>query len=210
MVTTLSDVNVNRPRLLAASLAVALCVIGGFVWWQVASDSGSGDDVDAVLEDPQDRTNPDEEFAIDPVPELEGDPFPEATVFDRDGNEVSSTSWLGTEPLVINFWFSTCVPCERELPDFAEVDAEMDGAVRFIGVNPLDTVPVMERFAGERGVEYELYRDEFAELQVELGVTFFPYTVFVTSDGEIVDQTGVLDADGLRAKVDTLLEKEAA
>ena len=202
--------NVNRPRLLAASLAVALCVIGGFIWWQVDSDSGSGDEVDAVLENPQDRTNPDDEFALDPVPELDGEAFPEAILFDRDGNEVSSTSWLGTEPLVINFWFSTCVPCERELPDFAEVDAELDGAVRFIGVNPLDTVPVMERFAGERGVEYELVRDEFAELQEELGVTFFPYTVFVTSDGAIVDQSGVLDAEGLREKVDALLEKEAA
>ena len=67
----------------------------------------------------------------------------------------------------------------------------------------------MERFAGERGVEYELFRDEAAELQTALGITFFPYTVFVTSSGEIVDQTGVLDADGLREKIDALLEREA-
>ena len=67
----------------------------------------------------------------------------------------------------------------------------------------------MERFAGERGVEYELLRDEAVELQTALGVTFFPYTVFVSSSGEIVDQTGVLDADDLRSRVSTLLEREA-
>ncbi len=206
---TLRGVNINRPRLLAASLAIAVVVsiAGGYVWSQTVADPD--DSVDAILDDPQDRTIPDQDFGFEPAPDLEGDVLPEATLVDRDGNDVSSRSLLGDRPLVINFWFSTCIPCERELSDFADVDAEMSDQVRFIGVNPIDAVPTMERFAGERGVEYELLRDEGAELQQALGVTFFPYTVFVTSNGEIVDQTGVLDVDGLRERVDTLLEREA-
>lgn len=208
MVISLRDVKIERPRLLVGSLVAALLVVGAYVVVQSVLSDDSDDGVDAVLEDSQDRSVPDDEFGIEPVPDLDGDAFPEATLFDADGNEVSSTSWLGETPLVINFWFSTCIPCERELADFAEIDAETGDDVRFIGVNPLDPVPVMERFAGERGVEYDLMRDERAELQTELGVTFFPYTVFVTSDGEIVEQTGVLDADGLRSRVDALLEME--
>lgn len=210
MVITLPKVNVQRPRLLVVSLAIAVVVsiAGAVVWSQTMTNSG--DDLDVTLDDPQDRSVPDQEFGLEPTPELEGEGLPDATLVDRDGREVSSASWLGDKPLVINFWFSTCIPCERELADFAEVDAEMGDDVRFIGVNPIDPVPVMERFAGERGVEYELVRDESVELQQALGVTFFPYTVFVTSSGEIVEQTGVLDADGLRGKVDTLLEKEAS
>ncbi len=207
VVITLRRVNINRPRLLAASLviAVVVSVAGGYVWSQTVAESDDG--VNVVLEDSQDRTLEGGPAAIEPIPE--GDVLPEATLVDGDGNDVSSRSLLGDRPLVINFWFSTCVPCERELEDFAEVDAEVSDQVRFIGVNPLDTVSAMERFAGERGVEYELLRDEAAELQTALGITFFPYTVFVTSSGEIVDQTGVLDADGLREKVDALLEREA-
>ena len=200
---------IERPGLLVGSLAAAVLVIGAFVVWQVSAESDdSADDADVVLEDPQDRSVPDDEFGIEPVPDLEGDAFPEAMLLDAAGTEVSSTSWLGDAPLVINFWFSTCIPCEREMADFAEVDAETGDDVRFIGVNPLDPVPVMERFASERGVEYDLMRDEWAELQTELRVTAFPYTVFVTSEGEIVGQTGVLDADGLRDQVDALLEAE--
>jgi thiol-disulfide isomerase/thioredoxin len=207
VVITLPMVQINRPRLFATSLAIAVVVsvAGGYLWSRTVADSD--DDVDAVLDDPQDRTLEGEPAVIEPVPLA--DLLPDATVVDRDGNEVSSQSWLGDRPLVINFWFSTCIPCERELADFAEVDAEMSDQVRFIGVNPIDPVPTMERFAGERGVEYELVRDDAAELQQALGVAFFPYTVFVTSDGEIVDQTGVLDADGLRQRVDTLLERES-
>ena len=207
VVITLRMVNIDRPRLLTASLviAVVVSVAGGYVWSRTVADSDAG--VDAVLEDPQDRTLEGGPAAIEPIPE--GDVLPEATLVDGEGNDVSSRSLLGDRPLVINFWFSTCIPCERDLADFADVDAEVSDQVRFIGVNPLDTVAAMERFAGERGVEYELLRDEAVELQTALGVTFFPYTVFVTSSGEIVDQTGVLDADGLREKVDTLLEREA-
>lgn len=208
LVITLRRVKI-RPRLLAVSLAIALVVsvVGGYVWSRTVADSNTDNDVDAVLVDPQDRTLDGGPALIEPIPA--SDLLPDATLVDRNGNEVSSQSLLGDRPLVINFWFSTCIPCERELTDFAEVDSEMSDRVRFIGVNPLDPVPTMERFAGERGVEYELLRDDAAELQEALGVTFFPYTVFVTSTGEIVDQTGVLDADGLREKVDTLLEREA-
>ena len=111
--------------------------------------------------------------------------------------------------MVVNFWFSTCPPCAKELPDFAEVHAEVGDEVRFVGVNTIDSVPVMERFAGERGVQYELYRDEFAELTNGIGAAAFPVTVFVTSDGVIIKQTGVLDADALRDEVDNLRAVEA-
>ena len=63
----------------------------------------------------------------------------------------------------------------------------------------------MERFAGERGVEYDLFRDEFADLADAIGATAMPITLFVTSDGTIVEQTGALDADQLRGKIADLL-----
>ncbi len=199
---------INRPRLLAGSLAIALVVIGVFAWTQ------AGDDVAAPeveLEDPQDREIPAEAFPDGTIPTneaMQGEILPSAIVLDADNNEVSSDSFLGT-PLVINFWHSNCPPCEKELPDFAEVDAEVGDEVRFIGINPLDSVPVMERFAAERGVTYELYLDFFAEMQQGAGVVAFPQTLFVTSDGEIIDQIGLIDADGLREKVANLQEMES-
>jgi peroxiredoxin len=187
-----------RPRLLVGSLVVAVAVIGIFVWTQ---RSGSGPDVDATLQDPQSVvTFPNDGLGNDDV---QGDPLPDVVLLDGDDNEVTTVDLLG-EPLVVNLWYSTCPPCAKELPDFAEVDAETD-AVRFVGVNTLDSVEVMERFAGERGVEYDLFRDEFAELADAIGATAMPITLFVTSDGMIVEQTGPLDADELRAKVADLL-----
>ncbi|MFN3256094.1 MAG: TlpA family protein disulfide reductase [Ilumatobacter sp.] len=197
--------NISRPRLLIGSLSVALVlgVAGGLAWAQLTGDDDEG--VDASLDEPGvvDR----EVSSIETIPSLSGDRLPDATVSDREGASISTASFVG-QPLVINFWFSTCVPCAKELVDFAEVDAEVGDDVRFIGINPFDSVPIMERFAGERGVTYDLFRDDDVEFQQALEIAFFPYTLFVTSDGTIVEQTGVLDADGLREKVANLLEND--
>jgi peroxiredoxin len=187
-----------RPRLLVGSLLAAVVVIGIFVWTQ-QPDGDTG--IDATLQDPQAVvTYPNDGLGNDDV---RGEPFPDVVLIDGAGNEVTTADLLG-EPLVVNLWYSTCPPCAKELPDFAEVDAETDDA-RFIGVNTLDSLEVMERFAAERGVEYDLFRDEYADLANAIGATAMPITLFVTSDGTIVEQTGVLDADELRAKIADLL-----
>ena len=196
-VSSLAGVKI-RPRLLVGSLLVAVAVIGIVVWMQ---SSGGGAEIDASLSDPGAVvTFPNDGLGNDDV---RGDPFPDVLLLDSDDNEVATADLLG-EPLVVNLWYSTCPPCAKELPDFAEVDAETDDA-RFIGVNTLDSVELMERFAGERGVEYDLFRDEFADLADAIGATAMPVTLFVTSDGTIVEQTGPLDADELRGRVADLL-----
>jgi len=192
-----------RPRLLVGSLLVAVVVIGAFAWTQ-RSDR-SGDQLDARLTDPGAVvTYPNDGLGNQSV---EGTPFPDVTLADATGNDVTTADLLG-EPLVVNLWFTTCPPCAKELPAFAEVDAERDD-VRFIGVNTIDSVEAMERFAGERGVQYDLYRDEFAELADGVGAVAFPVTLFVTSDGTIVDQTGALDANELRTRIDQLMVDES-
>ena len=176
-----------------------MVVIGVAVWIQSSGSDDAG--FDATLRDPQTViTFPNDGLGNDDV---QGDPFPDVVLIDGDDSEVSTAEFLG-EPLVVNLWYSTCPPCAKELPEFAEVDAETD-AVRFIGVNTLDSLEVMGRFAGERGVVYDLYRDEFAELADAIGATAMPVTLFVTSDGTIVEQTGALDADELRTKVADLI-----
>lgn len=197
-VSSLEGVKI-RPRLLVGSLLAAVAVIGVAVWIQ--SSDGDDGEFDATLSDPQTViTFPNDGLGNDDV---QGDPFPDVALIDVDDTEVMTSEFLG-EPLVVNLWYSTCPPCAKELPEFAEVDAETDD-VRFVGVNTLDSLEVMERFAGERGVEYDLFRDEFAELADAIGATAMPVTLFVTSAGTIVEQTGALDADELRTKVADLI-----
>lgn len=185
--------------IVAASGTVA--AVGTLV---VLADDGPAVDGEFVLdepgifEEPSDAANPD----------VAGAAVPDVVLSDRDGEPVSLAEYRGA-PLVVNFWFSRCAPCRRELRDFATVHGEVGDTVQFVGVDPFDTVSAMEQFASERGVTYDLLRDtgEHSDdvlLTDQLGIVGYPVTLFVDADGRILRQTGEITADELRAAIDEL------
>jgi len=190
--------------LLGASIGVAVVVslVGG---WAISragdeSDTGSTDDEIVILDTPGTAQIP----TIETNPQLSGEVLPSIELVTNDGEVVTTADLLG-RPLVLNYWYSTCAPCKKELPAFGAVHAEYGDRVRFVGVNPLDTPEVNEQFARERGVQYELLRDEADRYGSTIGIATAPFTLFVAADGTIVRQTGVLDEDELRAIVEELL-----
>jgi thiol-disulfide isomerase/thioredoxin len=192
----------RRPRLLVGSLVVAGAVVVAYAIVTAGSDPASPP-VDAILDaDPTDAPS----SADLENRRVDDDPFPlDALLADRDGNDVVSGELVG-DPLVVNFWFTTCAPCAKELPAFAAVHAQRGDEVRIVGINPNDPVDAMEAFARERGVGYELYVDRSAALTDGIGAVAFPITLFVTPDGTIVEQTGVLDEAELNDRIDALLD----
>lgn len=108
-------------------------------------------------------------------------------VMSEDGRTISSADWIGT-PLILNFWYSTCEPCRREMPLLAATASEVASNVRFVGVNLNDSVDVAREFADRYGVTYDLVFDNNGDLARELGVATAPVTLFVDQNGTIVDQ----------------------
>ncbi len=166
-------------------------MIGG--GWYVASRDG-GDDVETVdmgsptiVQDPTLGTNA-------PV---QGDALPEVVLRDTAGNDVALADLEG-QPLVINFWYSGCVPCKKEMPELGAAAEHLDGQVTFVGVNLADSAGVAQEFADDHGAGYLQLLDPNGELASEVGVNVQPTTLFVTADGVIVkQQAGELSADAL-------------
>lgn len=179
------------------AVLVTLVVSG----WRPGADRVDGE---FVLTEPGIFSEPVEDVNAD----RSGDRLPEMVLTDRTGAAVPLSSYRGT-PMVVNFWFSNCAPCRRELRDFATVHAEVGDRIAFVGVDPFDTAEAMVAFAEERGVTYDLLRDtgDLADdrlLTDELGIVAYPVTLFVDADGVILRQTGELTADELRAAIEEL------
>lgn len=183
----------TRRRLIAAvvGILVGLSVVGG-----VLALTRDDDDVDGtfVLDQPG--------VYSEPVTTIDqsGEPLPDVRLSDADGQPVALQSFVG-KPLVINIWYSTCVPCARELRDFADVSRELGDAVQFVGVDPVDDAAKMREFADARGVEYPLLMDSDGQLVTKADVAAFPTTLFVSPDGEIVHQTNAIEAGDLRQAI---------
>jgi peroxiredoxin len=191
----------HRRRLVSIAI-VAVAGIAAVVTTLVVLD-GDAPTVDGefVLDEPGIFQQPLDDVNAD----ASGERLPDVVLTDADGAPVTLADYEGA-PLVVNFWFSRCAPCRRELRDFAAVHREVGDTVQFVGVDPFDTVDAMLEFARERGVAYDLLRDtgELSDdrlLTDELGLVGYPVTLFVDAEGRILRQTGEIDADELRAAI---------
>ncbi len=100
-------------------------------------------------------------------------------------------------PLVVNFWYSTCEPCKRELPTLGAA-ANKFLQVQFVGINPTDDADTTIQFAQDYGANYPMYLDKSGDALVAAGVGIMPVTLFVDADGIIRKQhAGELTQDQL-------------
>lgn len=121
-----------------------------------------------------------------------------------DGTPVVFEDFDG--PLVVNFWASWCPACVVELPDFQAVSEEFADDVTFIGMNVLpDDRAAAEALIEQTGVTYQLAEDEGGALYTEFGGIAMPTTVFLDSDGNVVDvHSGTLFEADLRQRITEL------
>ena len=175
----------------------AVAIFGG-VWLAGTLDDTAPIDGEFVLDEPGVFSEPTDEIN----PDTSGLVLPPVLLSDAQGAAVDLSDYRGA-PLVVNFWFSRCAPCRRELRDFATVHADLGDRIQFVGVDPFDTADAMLRFAAERGVTYDLLLDD-GSLSDELGIVGYPVTLFVSAEGRVLRQTGEIDADTLRAAIEEL------
>jgi thiol-disulfide isomerase/thioredoxin len=195
----LNPVTVNK-RLLFASLAVATAVVVA-VGAATAAHNESNDNTEAVTLTPGKDLSP----AIGTNAVVAGRAVPRVDLQTVEGDAYSSADLVG-RPMVINMWFSTCAPCNRELPAFAAAQSMFGDRVRFVGVNSSGLESQSEdKFARDRGVQYELFYDPNGEFTTALRIANFPQTLLVDAHGTIIEQTGELTADKLEELIRTEL-----
>lgn len=127
-----------------------------------------------------------------------------------DRGEVALMAEPGS-PTVVNFFAAWCEPCKRELPALREVSAAYPD-VAFVGVDHQDSredaIELLDRF----GITYPAGYDPRGDVAAKYFVRGLPATVFIGSDGRVVDfHQGELSAGELRKRLDRLtLRKPAA
>jgi len=179
----------RRRFLLLAVGVLVVSVAGGWLLSWAGEDSTSEGVVvlrpGSTAQDPTIGTN---------APNL-GKTFPVIKLESLDGDPVTLGDANGL-PFLVNFWYSTCEPCKREMP--ALVAAQKKFGIDIIGINPRDTAVAARDFADDYGISYQLLRDPNGESLVALGVGTFPMTYLVGGDGTILEQhAGEITTDDL-------------
>ena len=165
-------------------IGVGVAIVGGVLAWSIVGSLPEDGDTSAQAWD---------------LPIIRNDP---------GGDDRLTLAELGGRPVVANFYADWCTACERELPGFARVSAELRDEVTFVGINSQESGSRM-RLPREFGIDWwPLARDINGSqgggsgLWESLGGSGMPITAFYRADGSLARVTSFLDESGLRAIIE--------
>ena len=106
-------------------------------------------------------------------------------------------------PVILNFFASWCIPCQKETPLLARTSAAEQargGLIRFVGVDVADTPSQAVPFVQESGIAYPVGADSTLKVtSVLYGLNGEPNTFFIDSTGKVIGhKIGALSAAELR------------
>lgn len=135
---------------------------------------------------------------------------PDFTVYDRNGNAVHLSDFLG-KPVVLNFWASWCGPCKMEMPDFEEIYKEYKEDIHFVMINLTDgdreTMDTATTFLDNSGYTFPVYYDKDTDAALTYKVYGIPVTYFINAEGHLIAQgTSALDAETIKRGIGMIWE----
>ena len=137
-------------------------------------------------------------------------PAPDARGELADGSAFQLSRRKG-DWVVLNFFQSSCVPCQEEHPELVDFvtaqQAQPDGA-RFYSVVWDDSRENVEQFFAREGGDWPIVYDDAGSISVAFGVTAVPETWIIDPGGVIRYRTiATVTADSLGATLQQLREQ---
>lgn len=133
------------------------------------------------------------------------------SVYNKDGNKVNLSDFIGKKNIVINFWASWCPPCRSEMVHFQEAtDKYVDKDIIILMINLTDgsreTQEKAINYLNEEGYSMNVVFDKDLDAASKNNVSGIPRTIFINKNGQITkDKMGVISEDELNSSIEELL-----
>src|SRR5262249_43600912 len=106
-----------------------------------------------------------------------GGPAPAFSLRALDGRRLSLEQF-GGRPVIVNFWWAGCPPCQRELP-LLQRYADAHPGLSLLLVDPVDGVDAARSFVESLGVRATVLMDPGGQVASGYHVAAYPTTFFV-------------------------------
>ena len=119
-------------------------------------------------------------------PDVIGKPAPNFKAKTIAGAAVDLAELRG-KVVLLDFWATWCLPCQRELPNLEKLHREFqDKGLVVVGLNVGEERTAVDKFLGSMALTYPLVLvDNEAELVAQLAVNAFPTMVLIDSEGKV-------------------------
>jgi len=132
---------------------------------------------------------------------LVGRAAPEISGRAVDGRAVRLSGMRGRY-VVLNFFATWCVPCQREHPELREFSDDAEGKAEVLAVIFDDEPARVKQFFDERGGDWPVLDDPTGKVALDYGVRGPPESFLIAPDGVVVSRiVGEVTTEGLTSLV---------
>ena len=134
-------------------------------------------------------------------------PAPEFSLPDLSGQSQSLSSYRG-KVVMLNFWATWCTPCQKEIPEFVNIQNKYQGqGFQIIGISMDDSVDPVRPFYQRMKINYPVVMGS-AKLGEEYGgILGLPVTFLIGKDGRTrVKHIGPVDPPVLEREIQSALQ----
>jgi len=118
-----------------------------------------------------------------------GTPFPDFSWTTTTG-EVLTPKSLAGKVVLLDFWASWCVPCQRAVPHLKELDSSLpDDAFQIVGINVDDELKKLQGWTATYGITWPQVWDEGLKVVQTLQIRDFPTYIVLDSRGRVAYST---------------------
>ena len=115
-----------------------------------------------------------------------GKAAPDMMIKDINGLTLNLTDLKGKNVL-LNFWFTNCQPCVREIPDLNKLKKQYRNKnIEFIAIT-FDDQQTVRDFLVENQFDFRIFTDA-REVTALYGLQSYPTTLFIDESGKVVDE----------------------
>ena len=140
-------------------------------------------------------------FAQDQKVQVKQKTLPSAIVQDMSGKKIDiATYGTNDKPTIFTFWATWCVPCKKELNNFADMyeDWQDEFNVEIVAVSVDDSrnYGKVKTYANSQDWGFDVLIDTNSDLKRALNFQAVPYPILVDKEGKIVyAHTGYVEGD---------------
>lgn len=115
--------------------------------------------------------------------ELKGEPAPDFSLDDLDGNTITLSDYQG-QVVLLDFWATWCGPCLREMPVFVALDNQYpDDELKLIGIGVNDTESKVRSYATREEISFSIAMGNSQVKADYGGVNAIPQTFLIDKKG---------------------------
>lgn len=133
---------------------------------------------------------------------------PNISMQDAQGKTFTLADFKGT-PVVLNFWYSGCPHCKKEMPAFAAAHKQYSDKVKFIMLNDVKAERNSDdgkKYIESSGFTFPVFYDTEGNAMNMYGLRAYPATIFIDANGKIVNKhIGEITEANLVQNIKTLL-----